>query len=106
MNIDAKQKKFLLIGLGVVVVAYFLWKKNKDKIVGNAIATLTEEEKIALFQDAITKYQGGTAPSNETLDEIKKRNDLAYAKIKELKFETEFSTWLSNRPKDTGALPN
>jgi len=91
--------KNLLIGLGVAVVAYYLWKKNKDKTVVNAVAPLTEQEKIALFEDAVTKYQGGIAPSEETLSNIKKRNDLAYAKIKELKLETELSTWLSNRPK-------
>ena len=91
--------KNLLIGLGVVVVGYYLWKKNKDKTVVNAVPTLTEQEKIALFEDAITKYQGGIAPSEEMLSNIKKRNDLAYAQIKEFKLETEFSTWLSNRPK-------
>jgi hypothetical protein len=91
--------KNLLIGLGVAVVAYLLWKKNKDKTVTNAIVPLTEQEKNELFQDAVTKYQGGVAPSEEMLSNIKKRNDLAYAKIKELKLETELSTWLSNRPK-------
>jgi len=106
MKLDPKQKKFLLIGLGVALVAYFLWKKNKDKTVGNAVAPLTEQEKIALFEEAVTKYGGGVAPSEEILSNIKKRNDLAYAKIKELKLETELTTWYKNRPKDTGALPN
>ena len=41
--------KNLLIGLGVAVVAYYLWKKNKDKTVTNAVATLTEQEKTLLF---------------------------------------------------------
>jgi hypothetical protein len=31
MTLDAKQKKFLLIGFGVAVVAYLLLKKSKDK---------------------------------------------------------------------------
>jgi hypothetical protein len=99
------KNKNLLIGLGVAVVAYFLWKKNKDKTVANAVAPLTEEEKIALFQDAITKYKGGIAPSEEMLSNIKKINDLAYAKIKELKLETELSTWLNKRPKLENNVP-
>jgi hypothetical protein len=98
--------KNLLIALGVGVIAYLIWKKNKDKTVVNAVAPLTEQEKIALFEEAVTKYGGGVAPSEEILSNIKKRNDLAYAKIKELKLETEFSTWLSNRPKvDYGNFP-
>jgi hypothetical protein len=100
------KNKNLLIALGVGVVVYYFYKKNKDKTVTNAVAPLTEQEKIKLFQDAVTKYQGGIAASQETLVNIKKINDLAYAKIKELKLETELSTWLNNRPKDMGALPN
>jgi hypothetical protein len=94
--------KNLLIGFGVVIVAYFLWKKNKDKSVVNAVAPLTEQEKKSLFEKSIQEYQGGVAPSQLTLDLLKKGRDEANAKIKELKLETEFSTWLSNRPKESG----
>jgi hypothetical protein len=106
MKLYAKQKKFLLIGLGVALVAYFLWKKNKDKTVVNAVAPLTEQEKIALFEKAINSWKGGVVPPPEWEENNRKAKELANAKIKELKLETEFSTWLSNRPKDTGALPN
>ena len=98
--------KNLLIGLGVAVVAYYLWKKNKDKTVVNAVAPLTEQEKTLLFEKAINSYQGGAKPPQELLDNIQKEKELANAKIKELKLETEFSTWLSNRPKvDYGNFP-
>jgi hypothetical protein len=98
--------KNLLIGLGVVVVAYFLWKKNKDKTVANTVTPLTEQEKTLLFEKAINDYRGGVAPPQELLDLIKKEKDESNAKIKELKLEAEFSTWLSNRPKvDYGNFP-
>ena len=98
--------KNLLIGLGVAVVAYYLWKKNKDKTVTNTVAPITEQEKIALFETAINSYQGGAKPPQELLDNIQKAKELANAQIKELKLETEFSTWLSNRPKvDYGNQP-
>jgi|688.fasta_scaffold193517_3 hypothetical protein len=93
--------KNLLIGLGVAVVAYYLWKKNKDKTVTNAVATLTEQEKTLLFEKAINTYKGGARPPQDLLDLIQKEKDEANAKIKELKLETEFSTWLSNRPKES-----
>lgn len=91
--------KNLLIGLGVAVVAYLLWKKNKDKNIANAVAPITEQEKIALFETAINSYQGGTKPPQELLDNIQKAKELANAQIKDLKLETEFSTWVSNKPK-------
>ena len=98
--------KNLLIGLGVAVVAYYLWKKNKDKTVVNSVATLTEQEKIALFEKAINSYQGGAYPPQELLDNIQKEKELANAQIKEFKLETEFSAWLANRPKvDYGNQP-
>ncbi len=95
--------KNLLIGLGVAVVAYYLWKKNKDKTVANTVAPLTEQEKTALFETAINSWKGGVAPPREWEENNRKAVDLANAKIKELKLETEFSTWLSNRPSVDGA---
>ena len=98
--------KNLLIGLGVVVVGYYLWKKNKDKTVVNAVPTLTEQEKIALFEKAINSWKGGVAPPPQWEENNRKAKELANAQIKELKLETEFSTWLSNRPKvDYGNFP-
>ena len=98
--------KNLLIGLGVAVVAYFLWKKNKDKTVVNAVATLTEQEKTSLFEKAINSWKGGIAPPPQWEENNRKAKELANAKIKELKLETEFSTWLSNSPKvDYGMYP-
>jgi hypothetical protein len=98
--------KNLLIGLGVAVVAYFLWKKNKDKTVVNSVATLTEQEKTSLFEKAINSWEGGVAPPLEWEENNRKAKELANAQIKELKLETEFSTWLSKRPKvDYGMYP-
>ena len=98
--------KNLLIGLGVAVVAYYLWKKNKDKTVVNSVPTLTEQEKTSLFEKAINSWKGGIAPPPEWEENNRKAKELANAKIKELKLENEFSTWLSNRPKvDYGMYP-
>jgi hypothetical protein len=98
--------KNLLIGLGVAVVAYFLWKKNKDKTVVNAVTPLTEQEKTSLFEKAINSWKGGVAPPPQWEENNRKAKELANAQIKELKLETEFSTWLSNRPKvDYGNFP-
>ncbi len=100
------KNKELIIGLGVAVLAYYLWKKNKDKTVVNAVAPLTEQEKIALFEKAINSWKGGVAPPPEWEENNRKSVDLANAQIKDLKLETEFSTWLSNRPKvDYGNFP-
>ena len=98
--------KNLLIGLGVAVVAYYLWKKNKDKTVVNAVTPLTEQEKTSLFEKAINSWKGGIAPPPQWEENNRKAKELANAQIKELKLETEFSTWLSNRPKvDYGNFP-
>ena len=98
--------KNLLIGLGVAVVAYYLWKKNKDKTVVNSVATLTEQEKTSLFEKAINSWNGGIAPPPEWEENNRKAKELANAQIKEFKLETEFSSWLANRPKvDYGNQP-
>ena len=98
--------KKLLIGIGLVVVAYLIWKKNKDKPVVNTVAPLTEQEKTSLFEKAINSWKGGVVPPPEWEENNRKAKELANAQIKELKLETEFSSWLSNRPKvDYGMYP-
>ena len=98
--------KNLLIGLGVAVVAYYLWKKNKDKNVTNAVTPLTEQEKTDLFNKAIQEHIGGAYPGEEFLQRLAKSKEEAKAKIKELKLDSEFSTWVSQRPKvDYGNNP-
>jgi hypothetical protein len=100
------KNKNLLIGLGVAIVAYYLWKKNKDKTVVNSVATLTEQEKTSLFEKAINSWKYGVAPPPEWEENNRKAVDLAKAQIKEFKLETEFSAWLANRPKvDYGNQP-
>ena len=99
------KNKELIIGIGVVVVVYLLWKRNTKQVVSKNDSAqtpsniLTEQEKIALFEKAINSWKGGVAPPREWEENNRKEIDLAKAKIKELKLETEFSTWLSNRPK-------
>jgi hypothetical protein len=98
-----KNKK-LLIGAGVVVVAYLLWKKSKsNSVIKTDVVTpqtsLTQQEKIDLFNKSIQQYQGGIAPRPETLEMLAKGREEANAKIKELKLDSEFSAWLSARPK-------
>lgn len=101
------KNKELIIGIGVAVVVYLLWKRNKKQdvakndLVQTPSNTLNEQEKIALFEKAINSYKGGARPPQDLLDRIQKEKDEANAKIKELKLETEFSTWLSNRPKES-----
>lgn len=99
------KNKNLFIGIGVAVVVYLLWKRNtkqvdaKNDTVQTPTNTLTEQEKTLLFEQAINTYRGGARPPQDLLDRLEKGRDEANAKIKELKLETEFSTWLSNRPK-------
>jgi hypothetical protein len=101
------KNKELIIGIGVAVVVYLLWKRNKKQLVAknDTVQTpsnnLTEQEKFILFNKAINTYRGGARPPQDLLDRIQKEKDEANAKIKELKLETEFSTWLSNRPKES-----
>ena len=107
-------KKNILIGAGVVIVGYLLWKKNQTNSVSKTDvvtpqSSIRPEEKIDLFNKAIQRpYQGGAynPRMDEMIKESIKINDLANAKIKELKLDSEFSTWLSARPKvDYGMYP-
>jgi hypothetical protein len=105
------ENKKLLIGAGVVIVGYLLWKKSQSQSVAkNDViipqSSMTQQEKTSLFEKAINSWKGGVAPPREWEENNRKSVDLAKAKIKELKLDAEFSAWLSNRPKDTGALPN
>jgi hypothetical protein len=105
------ENKKLLIGAGVVVVAYLLWKKSKsNSVIKTDVITpqtsLTQKEKISLFEKAIQQYVGGAKPPDELLKNLAKGREEANAKIKELKLDSEFSTWLSARPKvDYGMYP-
>lgn len=106
------KNKNLFIGIGVALFVYLLWKRNtkqvatKNDSVQTPSNSLTEQEKINLFETAINSWKGGVAPPREWEENIQKAKELANAKIKELKLETEFSTWLSNRPKvDYGNFP-
>jgi hypothetical protein len=70
------------------------------------VALISDKEKIALFEKAINSWKGGIAPPREWEENNRKEVDLAKAKIKELKLENEFSTWLNARPKvDYGMYP-
>jgi hypothetical protein len=122
MEID---KKKILIGAGVLVIGYLAYKsmKNKPTIsetevvptrgsvgsIGTAGVLTPEQEKISLFNKAIQKpYIGGAYNPrlDEMIKESKKINDLALAKIKELKLDAEFNSWLNARPKlDYNAPP-
>jgi hypothetical protein len=100
------KNKELIIGIGVAVVVYLLWKRNTKQVVAKNDSvqtptnTLTEQEKFILFNQAINTYKGGARPPQDLLDRLEKGRDEANAKIKELKLETEFSTWLSNKPQE------
>jgi hypothetical protein len=108
MIIDNKK---ILIGAGVLVVGYLLWKKNQSNSVAKTDvitpqSSMTQQEKIDLFNKAIQQYNGGAYPQPKLLETIAKSRAEANDKIKELKLDSEFSTWLSARPKlDYGMLP-
>jgi len=105
------ENKKLLIGAGVVIVAYLLWKKSQTKSVAKSDvvipqSSMTQQEKTDLFNKAIQKYEGGARPPDELLERLAIGREEANAKIKELKLNSEFSTWLSARPKvDYGKNP-
>ena len=105
------ENKKLLIGAGVVIVAYLLWKKSQSKSVVKTDvvtpqSTMTQQEKTDLFNKAIQQYVGGARPPDELLENLAKGREEAKAKIKELKLDSEFSTWFSARPKvDYGMYP-
>jgi hypothetical protein len=103
-----KNKKLLygLLGVGAIAGLYF-WNKNKKSTNGNLVVSeepkqkvaLSDKEKIALFEKAINSWKGGVAPPPQWEENNRKAKELANAQIKELKLETEFSTWLNARPK-------
>lgn len=93
-------KKNILIGAGVLVVGYLIWKKSQTNSgVVTPQTPLTQQEKIDLFNKSIQQYEGGVAPPPQLLENLAKGREEANAKIKELKLDSEFSTWLSARPK-------
>ena len=98
-----KNKKLLYGGLlALAVVGLYMWDKNKKK----AVALISDKEKIALFEKASNSWKGGVAPPRQWEENNRKAKELANAQIKELKLETEFSTWLNARPKvDYGKYP-
>jgi len=96
--------KNILIGAGVVVVAYLLWKKSQSNSVSKTDvvipqSSMTQKEKTDLFNKAIQQYVGGAKPPDELLKNLAKGREEANAKIKELKLDSEFSSWLNARPK-------
>jgi hypothetical protein len=100
----------LLIGAGVVVVGYLLWKKSQSNSdVLTPKSSITQQEKTDLFNKAIYRPTQGGAYNpriDEMIKESKKINDLAKAKIKELKLDAEFTSWVNARPKvDYGMYP-
>jgi len=105
------KNKNLLIGAGVVVIVYLLYKKSLTKSVTKTDvvtpqSSMTQKEKTDLFNKAIQQYVGGARPPDELLENLAKGREEANAKIKELKLDSEFSTWLSARPKvDYGMYP-
>ena len=108
MKLDNKN---ILIGAGVVIIGYLLWKKSKSNSVNKTDvvtpqSSMTQQEKIALFEKATNSWKGGVAPPREWEINNRKAVDLANAKIKELKLDSEFSTWLNARQKlDYGKFP-
>jgi hypothetical protein len=106
------KNKNLLIGAGIVVVGYLLWKKSQSNSVNKTDvvtpqSSMTQQEKTDLFNKAIQQYVGGAKPPDELLENLAKGREEANAKIKELKLDAEFSTWLSARPKvDYGIYPS
>ena len=108
-----KNKKLLYgVLLALAVVGLYMWDKNKKKAdysSSNAVkpqTTISEQEKTSLFEKAINSWKGGVAPPRQWEENNRKAKELANAQIKELKLETEFSTWLNARPKvDYGMYP-
>ena len=105
------ENKKLLIGAGVVVVAYLLWKKSQSNSVSKTDvvipqSSMTQKEKTDLFNKAIQQHVGGAKPPDELLKNLAKGREEAKAKIKELKLDTEFTSWVNARPKvDYGMYP-
>jgi len=83
----------LLSGAGVLLLVLLL-KKPK---VSSLPKTITEEEKNVLFEEALARYTGGAAPSQEILANIKKGVDAALLKIKELALEAEFEAYKASK---------
>jgi len=93
------KNKYLFIGVGVVIVGYLLWKKNKTNIVTETdVVTpqkrLTEQEQLDLFNKAVQVYKGGAKPTDEILENLSKGRDEAYSKIMELKLDAQFRDFI------------
>jgi hypothetical protein len=101
----------ILLGLSVVAIAYYLWnKKSKSKSTTEVKptnedeskktkSTLSQNEKVDLFLKALTKYEGGTAPSPELLKRLEQTKNEARKKIQDLGLQGEFETYVKNLPK-------
>lgn len=84
-----------LIVVGVAALIYILLTSNKP-------VTLTEQEKVDLFEKA-RGYRGGVAPSLEMQQQFEKSATEAQKKIDELKLRSEYEAYLKS--KENEALP-
>lgn len=106
-----KNKK-IIIGLALGVGAYLLWNMKRKKSTGvveeiketvesisetggikPSKTELTNEQVRALFERANNYYRGGARPSQDLIDSIKEKRDIALSEINRLGLYTEFSAW-------------
>jgi|688.fasta_scaffold666738_3 hypothetical protein len=105
------ENKKLLIGAGVVILGYLLWEKSQSQSVAkNDViipqSSMTQQEKTNLFNKAIQQFVGGMKPPDSVLQNLAKGREEAKSKIKELKLDAEFTSWVNARPKvDYGMYP-
>jgi len=116
-----KQQKIMLGILGVGAIAYYLWYKNKNKksivevtkdteivVSPKSTPTLSESDKVALFEKLLTPYQDGAA-SDEMLKIFGQTRIEAKKKIQDLGLSSEYENYakrkVSERKEDYSPYP-
>jgi hypothetical protein len=106
------KNKTLIIGLGLGVGAYLLWKLSRKKS-ASAVEEVTEtvesttqtggvkpskselsnEQVVALFKRANNYYRGGARPTQELIDRINKDRMEALKEVEQRGLTSGFKSW-------------
>jgi hypothetical protein len=106
-------KHLVIFGAGILagyLLVDYLRKQNpavnpKDTKL-TSTPTLSEPEKINLFERALTRYQGGAAPSDEMLKRFEQTRSEAKLKIQELGLLSEYEKYAKTKAFERVNSPN
>lgn len=87
-----KKTKSALLVLGVVAVAFLLLSWRKKPQSETPVASLSQQEKDVLFDEAMG-YRGGVQASDEMMEGYRTRQEAALKKIADLGLQAEFDAY-------------